>query len=183
MNLSDIHDTVPAFAAITASTPLGRLPTRATSMFMESLTRTLDENLAHSLCSHSFIFWTFPLGCQRGVCVKKGIYEENIGGYQNLELMKDSRCLLFHRVLVPGLVIAACFTSLHWTLWSCKVWIQLLSYENMQLSDHCSSANLKAMWRLEFCSNCKRLVTCDLCTTLEHFVAEMVSFPLTSSLL
>lgn len=105
------HDTVPAFAAITASTPLGRLPTRATSMFMESLTRTLDENLAHSLCSHSFIFWTFPLGCQRGVCVKKGIYEENIGGYQNLELMKDSRCLL-----VPGLVIAACFTSLHWTL-------------------------------------------------------------------
>lgn len=116
MNLSDIHDTVPAFAAITASTPLGRLPTRATSMFMESLTRTLDENLAHSLCSHSFIFWTFPLGCQRGVCVKKGIYEENIGGYQNLELMKDSRCLLFHRVLVPGLVIAACFTSLHWTL-------------------------------------------------------------------
>lgn len=27
---------------------------------------------------------------------------------------------------------------------SCKVWIQLLSYENMQLSDHCSSANLKA---------------------------------------
>lgn len=27
--------------------------------------------------------------------------------------------------------------------WSCKVWIQLLSYENMQLSNHCSSANLK----------------------------------------